>query len=92
MRTTCSVVRLNIWLYLRTITSMRKHTTLDLDLDIVSEAASALGTRGTGETVRAALEEVVRARRRQRLLELTTDLDLDQLASLRRTRFGDAAR
>lgn len=71
---------------------MRKHTTLDLDLDVVSEAAVALGTRGTGETVRAALDEVVRARRRNRLLDLTTDLSLDQLASLRRTRFGDAAR
>jgi len=71
---------------------MRKHTTLDLDLDLVSEAASALGTRGTGETVRAALEDVVRARRRQRLLTLTTDLSVDQLVNLRRTRFDDAGR
>lgn len=77
---------------LRTIFPMRKHTTLDLDLDVVREAASALGTKGTGETVRAALEEIVRARRRERLLSLTTELSLDQLASVRRTRFGDAAR
>jgi Arc/MetJ family transcription regulator len=71
---------------------MRKHTTLDLDLDVVDEAAVALGTRGTGETVRAALEEVVRHRRRQRLLELTTDLGLDQLERMRTTRFGNAPR
>lgn len=71
---------------------MRKHTTLDLDLEVVREAADALGTRGTGETVRAALEEVIRARRRQRLLELTTDLDLGQLGRMRRTRFDDGRR
>jgi len=71
---------------------MRKHTTIDLDVDLVSHAASALGTRGTGATVRAALEEVVRARRRQRLLTLTTDLSLEELASLRRTRFANRDR
>lgn len=71
---------------------MRKHTTLDLDLDVVNDAAAVLGTRGIGETVRAALDEVVRARRRSRLLELTTDLNLDQLEATRRTRFADAAR
>jgi hypothetical protein len=71
---------------------MRKHTTLDLDLDMVDEAAAALGTRGTGETVRAALEEVVRYRRRQNLLELTTDLGLDQLERMRRARFRNVAR
>jgi Arc/MetJ family transcription regulator len=71
---------------------MRKHTTLDLDLDVVREAASALGTTGTGDTVRAALEEVVRARRRERLLGLTTDLTLDRLAAMRGTRFRDADR
>lgn len=71
---------------------MRKHTTLDLDLDVVNDAAAALGTHGTGETVRAALEEVIRTRRRIRLLGLTTDLDLDQLEGIRRTRFRDVAR
>jgi Arc/MetJ family transcription regulator len=77
---------------LRMISTMRKHTTLDLDLDVVDEAAAALGTRGTGETVRAALEEVVRHWRRQKLLELTTDLGLDQLERIRTARFGDAKR
>lgn len=85
-----SAIRLTNTLSLRTLTDMRRHTTLDLDPEVVRDAAAALGTRGTGETVRAALEEVVRARRRRRLLELTTDLGLDDLANLRRTRFGDA--
>jgi Bacterial antitoxin of type II TA system, VapB len=71
---------------------MRKHTTLDLDLDVVNDAATVLGTRGVGETVRAALDEVVRARRRSRLLELTTDLSLGQLDAVRRSRFADAER
>ena len=71
---------------------MRRHTTLDLDLDLVSDAAGVLGTRGVGATVRAALDEVVRAHRRQRLLELTTDLGLDDLEANRRTRFRDSKR
>jgi Arc/MetJ family transcription regulator len=74
------------------MSTMRKHTTLDLDLDVVDEAAEALGTRGTGETVRAALEEVIRHRRREKLLGLTTDLGLDELERARATRFGSAPR
>jgi Arc/MetJ family transcription regulator len=62
---------------------MRKHTTLDLDMDVVASAAAHLGTRGTGETVRAALEEVIRARRRARLLELSTDMTIEDLERTR---------
>ena len=62
---------------------MRKHTTLDLDMDVVASAAAHLGTRGTGDTVRAALEEVVRSRRRARLLELSTDMTLEDLDRIR---------
>ena len=43
---------------------MRKHTTLDLDQDLVREAAATLGTRRTTDTVHAALAEVVARRRR----------------------------
>ena len=71
---------------------MRRHTILDLDLDVIAQAAAALGTHGTGETVRAALDEVVRAHRRERMLALTTDLGLDDLATMRRTLLPDAQR
>ena len=37
----------------------KTHTTLDLDHDLLHEAAEALGTSRTTETVHAALREVV---------------------------------
>lgn len=40
------------------------HTTLDLDHDLLVQAAEALGTKRTTETVHAALREVVARRRR----------------------------
>ena len=40
------------------------HTTLDLDHDLLAQAAEALGTKRTTETVHAALREVVARRRR----------------------------
>jgi Arc/MetJ family transcription regulator len=40
------------------------HTTLDLDHDLLAQAAEALGTKRTTETVHAALREVVVRRRR----------------------------
>jgi Arc/MetJ family transcription regulator len=63
--------------------SMRQHTTVDLDTDLVNEAKEALGTRRTTETIHAALREVIRARNRRRLLELESDLTLDQLEKMR---------
>lgn len=42
----------------------KTHTTLDLDRRLLSEAAEALGTSRTTETVHAALREVVARRRR----------------------------
>ena len=62
---------------------MRKHTTIDLDLQLVNEAKVALGTRKTSETVHAALREAVRAGQRRRLLELDTGLTLDDLERAR---------
>jgi len=66
------------------------HTTVDLDKQLVEEAKEALGTRKTSETIHAALTEVVRARRRQRLLELSTDLTLADLEEMRAPRFPSA--
>ncbi len=43
---------------------MVKHTTLNLDLELVYRARKALGTKQVTETVHRALEEVVLARRR----------------------------
>jgi len=59
---------------------MKKHTTMDLDMDLVREASIALGTRRTSETVHAALSEAVALRRRLMLLDLEPDLTLEQLA------------
>jgi len=70
-----------------TIRSMRKHTTLDLDQDLVREAAVALGTRRTTDTVHAALGEVVARRRRAMLARLDfPDLTPDALAAMRAPR------
>jgi uncharacterized protein (DUF1778 family) len=45
------------------------HTTLDLDRGRLEQAADALGTKRTTETVHAALREVVARRRRTRLVQ-----------------------
>ena len=42
----------------------KTHTTLDLDRELLRDAAEALGTTRTTETVHAALREVVARRRR----------------------------
>lgn len=70
---------------------MRKHTTIDLDQDLVREAATVLGTTRTTDTVHAALADVVRRRRREGLLEVPTDLDLESLDSIRSHRFAERA-
>ena len=67
---------------------MKQHTTINLDPDQVREAADLLGTHGTGETVRAAIAEVIRAKRRARLLDMTTGLTLEDLRSIREPRFA----
>jgi uncharacterized protein (DUF1778 family) len=66
---------------------MRKHTTLDLDQDLVREAAAALGTRRTTDTVHAALGEVVARRRRVTLARHDfPDLTPETLAAMRAPR------
>jgi Arc/MetJ family transcription regulator len=68
---------------------MRKHTTIDLDTDLVAAAAVVLGTRRTTDTVHAALSEVVAVRKRLRLLDFRPDLSHADLARSRRGRFAD---
>lgn len=67
--------------------SMRKHTTIDLDLDLVREAAASLGTTRTTDTVHAALAEVVARRRRAALARMDLpDLTPEALEEMRSTR------
>lgn len=68
---------------------MRRHTTIDLDAELVGEARQALGTRTTTETVHAALAEVVRRRRRMAVLALTPALTLADLDAMRAHRFAE---
>ena len=69
---------------------MRKHTTLDLDQDLVRDAAAALGTSRTTDTVHAALAEVVTRRRRAVLARLEfPDLTPETLAEMRAPRHFD---
>ncbi len=69
---------------------MRKHTTLDLDQDLVRDAAAALGTSRTTDTVHAALAEVVARRRRAVLAHFEfPDLTIETLATIRAPRRFD---
>lgn len=68
---------------------MRKHTTIDLDQDLVREAATVLGTTRTTDTVHAALSDVVRRRRREELFDVANDLDLADLDAIRAHRFAE---
>lgn len=70
---------------------MRKHTTIDLDQELVREAGTVLGTTRTVDTVHAALSDVVRRRRREGLFDVQTDLDLEALDSIRSHRFAERA-
>jgi Arc/MetJ family transcription regulator len=68
---------------------MRKHTTIDLDAELVGEARQVLGTTTTTDTIHAALAEVVRARRRMAILELHPALTLANLDVMRAHRFAE---
>ena len=68
---------------------MRRHTTIDIDMDLVHEAGLVLGTTRMTETVHAALEEIVRRRRLLTLLELKPALTLDDLHLMRAHRFPE---
>jgi Arc/MetJ family transcription regulator len=68
---------------------MRKHTTIDLDMDLIREASTVLGTSRVTDTVHAALDDVVRRRLRMGLVDFTPALDLGDLDVLRMHRFGE---
>jgi Arc/MetJ family transcription regulator len=64
-----------------------KRTSLNLDLDLVAEARSVLGTNGTTDTVHRALEEVVRQQKLRWLAERDfSELTPEVLDRLRATR------
>jgi uncharacterized protein (DUF1778 family) len=48
---------------------MKTHTTLDLDRDLLEQAAEALGTSRTTDTIHAALRDVVARARRTQLVQ-----------------------
>lgn len=65
---------------------MVKRTSLNLDLDLVAEARSVLGSNGTTDTVHRALEEVVRQEKLRRLTEHDfSELTPEKLRELRAT-------
>lgn len=68
---------------------MRKHTTIDLDRDLVAEARQVLGTTTATDTIHAALAEVVRRRRRMAFLDLQPALTLSDLDAMRANRFAE---
>jgi Arc/MetJ family transcription regulator len=58
---------------------MRKRTTMDLDMTLVSEVAAILHTRSVNETVHGALREAIESRRRMFLADLDLSLTTEQL-------------
>jgi Arc/MetJ family transcription regulator len=61
-----------------------RRTSLNLDLGIVAEARDILGTNGTTETVRAALEDVIRRDKLRRLAEWRIELTPEEEAEFER--------
>ena len=62
-----------------------KRTNINLDMDLVREAARELGTQRTTDTVHGALRDVVARARRARLAERDfADLTPEKLDELRR--------
>lgn len=70
---------------------MRKHTTMDLDTELVRRAGEILGTSSMTETVHAALSEVVRRRLRMEILAMRPALSLSDLDAMRAHRFAEDA-
>lgn len=64
---------------------MVKRTNINLDMDLVDQAARELGTKRTTDTVHEALRDVVARSRRARLAKRTfEDLAPDSLEAMRR--------
>jgi Arc/MetJ family transcription regulator len=73
---------------------MKKRTNINVDVSLISQAASVLGTHGTTDTVHAAMEDVVRRARRKRLAARDlSDLSPSRLGEMRKSRTtGDVRR
>ena len=66
---------------------MVKRTNINLDMNLVEQAAQALGTRRTTDTVHEALRDVIARARRTRLAQRDfEDLTPESLAAMRRPR------
>ncbi|HZU11714.1 MAG TPA: type II toxin-antitoxin system VapB family antitoxin [Chloroflexota bacterium] len=64
---------------------MRRHTTLNINVDLLDLAQRELGTKEKTETIHRALEEAINLRRRQRLAERPLpDLTPARLHEIRR--------
>jgi Arc/MetJ family transcription regulator len=61
-----------------------RRTSLNLDHGLVAEARDVLGTNGTTETVRAALEDVIRRDKLRRLAQWHIELTAEEEAELER--------
>jgi Arc/MetJ family transcription regulator len=62
-------------------------TNIDIDDELLAEAAQVLGTSTKKATVEAALERVVRRNRQQRILELEGKVEwIGDLTEMRRSR------
>lgn len=58
-------------------------TSISLDPDVVRDAREALGTKTTAETVRMALDEVLKREKRKAVRSLELDMTLDDLRRMR---------
>jgi Arc/MetJ family transcription regulator len=65
---------------------MVKRTTINLDMELVTQAREVLEAGNTTETVHAALRDVVRRDRLRRLSERKWDFTLEDLKEMRRSR------
>jgi hypothetical protein len=65
------------------ITITKRKTSLEIDIEKVEAAKEALGTRTVAETVDAALDEIVKRRKREKLIEV---LDTPRCAGARQPR------
>jgi Arc/MetJ family transcription regulator len=70
--------------------AVRRHTTLNLDMELVQEAQRVLGTPRATEAIHRALQEIVDRDKRRRLLEMGVgDLTPQRLGEMRQNRsFG----
>jgi len=65
-------------------------TVIDIDEELIKKAMALAGTKTKKETVRIALEELIKAKQRQRLKEMAgsgiVDISLQELKAIRKKR------